>query len=101
MKTICFKLSTGEELIAQVDSEDDEYLNVLDPVILSQDYNYYGEFGLKFLNFMPYSNDSLFTFKKKYVITYTEPSEKVLQYYTKFLIESDFSGSEYIPDQLN
>lgn len=101
MKTICFKLTTGEELIAQVESEDDEYLNVLDPVVLSQDYNYYGEFGLKFLNFMPYSNDSLFTFKKKYIITHIEPSKKVLQYYTKFLIESNFSESENIPNQLN
>lgn len=89
MKTICFKLISGEEIIAKVDSEDDEYLNISDPVKLSYEYDFFsGEYGLKFINFMPYSDEMLFTFKRKYIITYIQPSNKMLKYYTRYLLAS-------------
>lgn len=86
MKTICFKLISGEELIAQVDSEDSEYLTVCNPVTLSYEYDSYGDYGLKFMNFMPYGSELVFTFARKHIITYIDPSEKILKYYTKYLV---------------
>jgi hypothetical protein len=98
MKTICFKLITGEEIIAKIDSEDDQYLNVSDPVKLSYEYDFYsGEYGLKFLNFMPYSEEMLFTFDRKYIITYIQPSDKMLKYYVKYLLALAESEIEFNP----
>ena len=79
MKTVCFKLVSGEELIAKIDSEDDQYLNVVDPIELSYEYDGRGDYGLKFFHFMPYSTENLFTFDRKYIITYIQPSEKMLK----------------------
>jgi hypothetical protein len=106
MKTICFKLITGEEIIAKIDSEDDQYLNVSDPVKLSYEYDLYtGEYGLKFLNFMPYNDEMLFTFDRKYIITYIQPSDKMLKYYMKYLLalaesEIGFNLNHLVPGTL-
>lgn len=89
MKTICFKLVSGEELIAKVDTEDEQYLNVANPVELSYEYDGGGDYGLKFFHFMPYGTENLFTFDRKYIITYIQPSEKMLKYYTKYLLAAE------------
>lgn len=89
MKTICFKLISGEDIIAKVDSEDDEYLTVVDPVMLSYEFDMTGEYGLKFMSFMPYGDEMLFTFKRKHIITNIEPSDKMVKYYTKYLLASE------------
>ena len=89
MKLICFKLVSGDELIAKVETEDDDWLNVTDPVKLTHEYDPYGEYGLKFISFMPYNEGILFTFHKKYVITVIEPSDKMISYYSKFLLASE------------
>jgi hypothetical protein len=96
MKTICFKLISGDELIAKVDSEDDEYLTVEDPVTLSYEYDARnGDYGLKFMSFMPHGDEMVFTFKRKHVITYIEPSEKMIKYYTKYLLASTEQEMDY------
>jgi hypothetical protein len=89
MKIICFKLISGEDLIAKVDSEDDEFLTVVDPVLLSYEYDTSGDYGLKFMSFMPYGDEMVFTFKRKHVITNIEPSDKMIKYYTKYLLATE------------
>lgn len=101
MKILCFKLSTGEELIAKVDSEDDQYLTVVDPVTLAYTYDQYGEYGLKFMHFMPYGDEMVFTFSQRNIITYIEPSDKMLKYYTRYLLSSDESESETFPSLIS
>lgn len=85
MKILCFKLITGEELIAQIDSEDDEWLTVVNPVSILQTI-YDGKYILSFTEFMNYNEEMLFTFKQKHVITSIIPSEEVIKYYTQFLL---------------
>lgn len=97
MRTTCFKLISGEELIAKIDTEDDQYLTVSDPVTLSYEYDKYGEYGLKFMHFMPYGDEMLFTFRRKDIITYIEPSDKMLKYYTRYLISADEKETDSFP----
>lgn len=101
MKTVCFKIITGEELIAKVDTEDEEYLSVIDPVALSYEYDHNGEYGLKFMHFMPYGEEMLFTFRRKDIITNIEPSDKMLKYYTRYLLAAEEKETDNFPSLIS
>lgn len=91
-----FKLSTGEELIgtADVSTLDEGFINIEDPLVLLTDISS-GLYTLQFLPFMSYCPEKLFTFKSSSIITYSTPSEYLIQRYNEYKrVESDDSGRQ-------
>lgn len=83
---ICFKLVSGEEIIAQVDTISDDSISVTEPVVLLFELDYEtGEYGLNMRTFMLYTTEELFTFKNKDIIITTQPTEELELIYLRFL----------------
>jgi hypothetical protein len=86
MKYICLKISTGEELVGTTESEhNDEVINIEDPIRIVPGHDDEGNYGLRLTTFMPFVEDSLFTFKRKDVILYNKPTENLIEYYKDYI----------------
>lgn len=86
MNYICIKLVTGEELVGITESDlNDEFINMESPVEVSSGYDAQGNYGLKFGMFMSYSDEKLFTFKRKDIILYCKPNNSMIRYYEEFI----------------
>ena len=103
-KHICLKLVTGEVIMGLVESVNDEFFNLEEPVNLSYDYDVNGNFSLKFVPYMGFCDQQVFTFNKKYVMMYLNPKQEVVGFYNEFnmsrKLEDDISDlfdiSEYL-----
>ena len=91
MKHLCIKIITGEEIVGMTESDPqtDEYINLEDPVKVSQGYDPEGNFGLRFSHFMPFSEERLFTFKPKDIILYSKPTVGMIRYYDQYMKQSN------------
>ena len=83
-KFICLKLITGEVVMGLLESENDDYYNLEEPVNLSYDFDQDGNFGLKFIPFMSFCGQKLFTFNRRYIIMALEPKPETIEFYNEF-----------------
>lgn len=83
---ICIKLCTGEELIGQTDSDilDDIYINLTDVLQIVADVDE-GYYSLHFAPWMPYTEENLYTFRRRDIITILTPSARLLAKYEEYL----------------
>jgi len=89
-KYICLKLVTGESIMGLVESINDHYFNIEEPVNISFDFDKDGNFGLKFVSYMSWCNKTVFTFNRKFVIMDVEPKPETIEFYKEFqTIEND------------
>lgn len=88
-KYICLKLTTGEVVMGLVESINDDYFNLEEPVNLSYDFDHDGNFGLKFVPFMSFCDQKVFTFNRKHVIMNSEPKAETIEYYNEFQLVRD------------
>jgi hypothetical protein len=86
---ICLKLITGEVVMGIVESINDDYFNLEEPVNLSYDFDKNGNFGLKFIPFMSFCDQNVFTFNRKHVIMDLEPKEETIEFYNEFQLVRD------------
>lgn len=92
---ISLKLVTGQEIIGTVDSSCDEAFNLMEPVEIVHDYNEQGYSIVKFVPYMTWVDDELFTFNRKHVIISCNPNKKLIGYYDQYvksLKESEFDN---------
>lgn len=97
-KYISFKLTSGQELVGEVDSKED-YLNVVNPVELLHDYDSQGFSIVKLVPFLTWVENELFTFAYSHVIVTGEPNEKLIKYYEQYiksLKESETNNDSFI-----
>lgn len=100
MKYLCIKLITGEELIGTTEFEEgDEFVNLEDPVKISNGYDSEGNFGLRFTHFMSYCEERLFTFKHRDIILYSKPTDGLIKYYNEYFAKSQIL-EEYDVEEL-
>lgn len=86
MRPICIKLVSGEEVIGLTESNhNDEYINLEDPVKIVHGVDEEGNYGIRFLSFMSYCENSLFTFRQRDVILYMSPTENMIGYYKDYM----------------
>jgi hypothetical protein len=83
-KYICLKLVTGETVMGVVESVNDDYFNIEEPVNISYDYDEDGNFGLKFVPYMSWCDKTLFTFNRRFVIMDAEPKTETIEFYKEF-----------------
>lgn len=98
------KLISGQELVGEVDSKTD-YLNLTNPVEIQHDYDSSGYSIVKFVPFMTWVENELFTFDYKHVIVIGTPNEKLIKYYKQYMdsfkeseSKNDFSNYEHYSD---
>ena len=91
---ICLKLVTGEVVMGILESENDDYYNIEEPVNLSYDFDRNGNFGLKFVPFMSFCDQTVFTFNRKHVIMALEPKEETIEFYNEFQLVRDFDDED-------
>lgn len=92
---VSLKLVSGQEIIGAVDSSSDESFNLTEPVEIVHDYNEQGYSIVKFIPFMTWVDDELFTFNRKHVIIGCNPTKKLIDYYNQYvktLKESEFDN---------
>lgn len=89
MKIILLKLITGVDIIGQTESdlEQDEIINIENPLEAFQGMSTNGNIYIHYSPFLPHSEEKLFTFKSKDIITYCKPNEYLLNYYNNYLKE--------------
>ena len=83
-KYICLKLITGEAVMGLVESINDDYFNIEEPVNISYDFDKDGNFGLKFFPYMAWCDKTVFTFNRKFVIMDIEPKPETIEFYKEF-----------------
>lgn len=94
-KFICLKLVTGEVVMGLLESENEDYFNLEEPVNLSYDFDQDGNFGLKFVPFMSFCDQKVFTFNRRYIIMAIEPKDETVEFYNEFqLVRDSEDGDE-------
>ena len=63
----------------------DDFINVEEPIKISPGHDDEGNYGLRLTTFMPFVEDTLFTFKRKDVILYCKPTENLIEYYKDYI----------------
>ena len=99
---VSLKLITGQELIGLVDSSCEESISIVNPVEIVHDFDESGYSLVKFVSFMTWVENELFTFNHKHVIMSCNPTKKLIDYYNQYvksLKESEnadvFSGYDF------
>ena len=78
------KISTGEEVIADVEELGDKY-ELKNPLLLLMRMDETDEEGgnVHFINYCPYSKEAIIHINKNEIIFTTEPNDKLLEYYNE------------------
>ena len=77
MKTKCFKLLSGEEIIADVTNETSEFIGLKNPMVLAM----VGEGQLAMFPWAPLSNKQEFMLEVKHIILSYTPNTQLLSGY--------------------
>lgn len=83
MTITTFKLSTGEEIIGELDTDTEFDLIVNEPMLVDYFYDPNQGLGMKLSPYVPTIKDRLFTLYKKHVILYSRTEDASRQYYLK------------------
>lgn len=84
METKCFKISSGEELLANVVDEDAYSFTVSNPAQIAVQPKEDGSMGLMIAMFMPYADGDVTLFKSSIMAVGTPASALVEEYNSKF-----------------
>lgn len=88
MKVITVKLTTNEELIGVLESEDIGLINLHEPYVVNYVYSEDFGQGMRLSPFMPCVKDRLFTILSKYVMVKADVDDASEEYYIKCLEQS-------------
>ena len=100
------KLITGEDIVSLVDSGDDEYLHLTDPIII---YNLNTQRGsmLRAAKWIPYINEDNFSIKHSHIVVKEKPSPQIEEYYFEVIdnLQSyrdieDYTEEDYSDEEL-
>lgn len=93
---VCMKLITGETVIGILDSRCEEGLTIEKPVGVSYDIDHNGNCGIKYVNYMGFSDETLFTFKHRCIILESKASDESIKFYKSFVLaEQDSVVADY------
>lgn len=85
-KLISIRLIDGNIVVGQLDTSCDEYITLQFPVIIDVLYDEKtGEIGIKGSLYMPFTDESVFTFNRRHIIIESEVYKSFEQYYYKFV----------------
>lgn len=87
MNYVCLKLTTGEHVVGVLDTTCEEFITIENPVCLEYGFDNDANLGIKFMLYMPYSDETVYTFQRKYVILESNLSEKIQKYYNAFILK--------------
>lgn len=76
------KMITGEEIVADVDTDSEDYLIVDNPMHVDYFYDTAG-IGIKLVPYISTSKYKLFTLSKKHIIFYSQTEEVISEYYQR------------------
>jgi len=98
MTTKCFKLSSGEELLANVVDEDAFQFTVSNPAQIAIQPKEDGSIGLMIAQFMPYSEGNITIFKSA-LMAVGIPAEGLVQEYQSKFEESEEQPLIQVPER--
>lgn len=84
MTTKCFKLVSGEELLANVVDEDAFQFTLSNPAQIAIQPKEDGKLGMVIAQFMPYSEGNITVFKSAIIVVGTPAEGLVAEYNSKF-----------------
>ena len=94
---ICLKLIDGSELVGVIEAipEKGEDFNIETPAYIIE-VRTNTTVGVRLSPFMFHSDNSLFTFKDKHVITYCNPTANLAEYYEKTFLSTEDEEPAFI-----
>jgi hypothetical protein len=88
-KLISLRLTDGNVIVGQLDTSCDEFVTLQFPIAVDVLYNEHtGEIGIKGTLYMPFTDESVFTFNRKHIILESTVYKSFEQYYYKFIGDS-------------
>lgn len=79
------KLSTGDEVIAECEYDDDSYF-LTDPMAIVEGRTASGVDVLKLIDYIMLAEESFITIPKKFVVGYYTPTKSMQEYYLKSVV---------------
>lgn len=77
------KMVTGEEVLAEILSEEADRVKVKNPLTIMMQRTQSGEIGMGFLPYIPYSESREFEFKSEHVVVCKEVDDELRNQYNK------------------
>ncbi len=101
---VYLKLITGDDIVAMVESSNEEYLHVVEPIVI---YNLNTQRGsiLRATKWIPYLNTDSFSVRHSHIVIIERPSEYIEEYYFD-VIESlnkqkeEFNEREFTEEEI-
>jgi len=90
-----FTLNTGDDIIAEMLDEDDDFIILKDPLIIKYAFSMKGGMYIQLKYYGMFSSDSIFSFKKSSVCSTCYPKDNMTKYY---MLSVDISKDELLPD---
>lgn len=75
------KMVTGEEVLAEIISEEADRVSVKNPLTIMMQRTQNGEIGMGFLPYLPYSESRDFTFKEAHIVVMKEVDTELKNQY--------------------
>lgn len=86
LKTL--RLTDGNLIVGQEDTTCDEYVTLVNPIVIDFGSDSTSSYSIiKGAHYMPLSNESVFTFNRKFIIIESDVMEQFSQYYFGFIAD--------------
>lgn len=84
-KIKCFKISSGEEIMGKVESDEGTQINLTDvaTIVMVPSQSMQGQVGLALMPFLPYSDDKALTLHRNFVMFEFDPSVDMINNYNR------------------
>ena len=90
-----FTLNSGDDIIAEMLDEDEEFIILKDPLIIKYAFSTKGGMYIQLKYYGMFSSDSIFSFKKSSICSACYPKDNMAEYYG---LSVEISKEELIPD---
>ena len=90
-----FTLNSGDDIIAEMLDEDEEFIILKDPLIIKYAFSTKGGMYIQLKYYGIFSSDSIFSFKKSSICSTCYPKDNMMEYYR---LSVEVTKEELIPD---
>ena len=90
-----FTLNSGDDIIAEMLDEDEEFIILKDPLIIKYAFSMKGGMYIQLKYYGMFSSDCIFSFKKTAISSTCYPKDNMIEYYS---LSVEISKEELIPD---
>jgi hypothetical protein len=95
-KLCSLRLTDGNIVVGKLDTTCNEFVTIEEPLAMDFANAPSGGVGLRASLYMPFSEQTIFTFNRKYIILESDVSLEFAVYYHKFMEEIDTSSHDSI-----